>query len=409
MIKRELYMQKIRPFINTNVVKIFTGIRRCGKSVMMSLVQEELLNKGVEQKQILSLNFESDNDDRVKSFDNVIDAVKKIAKQNKRKKLYLFFDEIQELDGWEKLINSFLVDYNSDIYITGSNSKLLSGELATYLAGRYVKIEMYPFSFAEVVQLLKEKNTTLTINEIFNEYLVRGGFPFLYNYDFLEQDANQYISDVFDSIILKDISARNKIRDIAQLKQLLLFFVANTGNTFSATSIVNYLKNEKRNISTETLYNYIDYAKSACLLNLVQRNDLIGKSILSTQSKIYLTDHGIRQAIYGNNLRDINQTLENIVYMELLRRGYEVTIGKIKNKEVDFCAKKQGKIIYIQVAYLLATDETVEREFSVLEQIPDNFPKYVLSMDEIDRSRNGIIHKNVCDWLLGKRKNNYAD
>jgi predicted AAA+ superfamily ATPase len=400
MIERERYMRKIRPFINTPVVKVFTGIRRCGKSVMMELVQAELQRQGVSGERILSLNFESRADPRVQSPDSVLGAVRDRAVLAGNTRIYLFFDEIQELSGWETLVNSLLVDMNADIYITGSNARLLSGELATYLAGRYIEIPMYPFSFSEVLTLLKRKNPSLTQSEAFRLYVVRGGFPFLYNYPFSDSDANQYISDIFDSTILKDIAQRNRVRDIAQLRQLVLYFVANVGMTFSAGSLVKYLKNQRRPISTETIYNYIEYCRSACLLHLVQRQDLAGKALLATQEKIYLADHGIREALYGNNQRDINQVLENIVYMELLSRGYEVTVGKTKNAEVDFCARKGADIIYVQVCYLLASEETMEREFGALESIPDNYPKYVLSLDEINRSRNGILHQHIQDFLL---------
>lgn len=392
-------MRKIRPFMDTPVIKVISGIRRCGKSVMMELIQEELLKKGILKTQILALNFESKADIRVNNLASVIDAVHRTSKLI-GKKIYLFFDEIQELDGWETLINSFLIDIDADIYITGSNAHLLSGELATYLSGRYVEIKMFPFSYQEVITLLSEQHSHLNQSEIFLLYLQRGGFPFLYNYLFSDTDANKYISDLFDSIILKDISQRHNVRDIAQLRQIISFFIANIGNTFSAGAILKYLKNQHRSMSTETLYNYIDYCRSACLLQLVQRNDIMGKALLATQQKMYLTDHGIRQAVYGNNQRDIQQLLENIVFMELLRRDYDVTIGKVNTKEVDFCAKKGTDVVYIQVAYLLATEETVEREFAALESIPDNYPKYVLSMDEIDRSRNGVIHKNIRKFLL---------
>jgi uncharacterized protein len=349
---------------------------------------------------MLALNFESRADKRVQSLDAVLAAVNTTSAQANGARIHLFLDEVQELAGWETLVNSLLVDIDVDIYLTGSNARLLSGELATYLAGRYVQIQMYPFSFAEVLALLDQQKSELGQAEAFQLYLQRGGFPFLYNYQFSEVDANQYLSDVFDSTILKDIAQRNRVRDLAQLRQLVMFFIANVGNTFSAGSLVKYLKNQHRSISTETLYNYIEYCRSACLLHLVQRQDLVGKALLATQEKIYLADHGIRQALYGNNQRDINQVLENIVYMELLRRGYEVTVGKARNAEVDFCARKSGQTIYVQVCYLLATDETMEREFGVLLSIADNYPKYVLSLDELDRSYQGIVHKNIRDFLL---------
>lgn len=401
MIPRELYMEKIRPFMNTPVVKVFTGIRRCGKSVLMELVQAELRLQGVKDENILSLNFESAADTRIRSAEAVLEAVNDQKEGASGGRLYLFFDEIQELIGWETLVNSLLIDGDVDIYITGSNARMLSGELATYLAGRYVEIKVYPFSFAEVLRLLTRDGTTVRTEDAFKLYIQRGGFPFLYNYPFTDTDASQYIRDIFDSTILKDIAQRNAVRDIAQLRQLVLYFIANVGTTFSATSLVKYLKNQRRGVSTETIYNYIEYCRAACLLHLVTRQDLVGKALLTTQEKIYLADHGIREAIYGNNQRDIHQVLENIVYMELLRRGYDVTVGKSRNSEVDFCASRGSSTIYLQVTYLLASEDTVEREFSVLESIPDNFPKYVLSMDEIDRSRNGIIHKNIRDFLLG--------
>jgi predicted AAA+ superfamily ATPase len=394
-------MKKIRPFMNTPVVKVFTGIRRCGKSVLLELVRAELQQQGIGQDSILALNFESAADSRVRDTQAVLEAVKNQQKVSGSLRLYLFFDEIQELNGWETLINALLIDIDADIYITGSNARMLSGELATYLAGRYVEIRIYPFSFAEVLSLLTETDATVKKEEAFKLYLIRGGFPFLYNYSFTDADANQYIRDIFDSTILKDIAQRNVVRDIAQLSRLVLYFIANVGNTFSAGSLVKYLKNQQRSVSAETIYNYIEYCRAACLLHLVQRQDLAGKALLGTQEKIYLADHGIREALYGSNQRDINQVLENIVYMELLRRGYDITVGKVKNGEVDFCASRGAVILYVQVCYLLASDDTVEREFSALENIPDNYPKYVLSLDEIDRSRNGIIHQNIRDFLLG--------
>jgi predicted AAA+ superfamily ATPase len=400
IVPRELYMSKVRPFMNTPVVKVFTGIRRCGKSVMLELIKAELRLQGTSDHNLLTLNFESATDPRVRNLDSALTAIQAQANLGDHKRLYLFLDEIQELTGWETLINSLLIDLDVDIYITGSNAHMLSGELATYLAGRYIELRIYPFSFAEVLSLLSLNKQPVNIEDVFKQYLVRGGFPFLYNYSFSDTDANQYISDIFDSTIIKDIAQRNRVRDIDQLRRLVLFFIANVSNTFSASALVKYLKNQHRSISTETIYNYIEYCRSACLLHMVKRQDLIGKALLATQEKIYLADHGIREALYGNNQKDINQTLENIVYMELIRRGYEVTVGKSKNAEVDFCATKAGTMIYVQVCYLLASDETIEREFAVLETIPDNFPKYVLSMDEINRGRNGIIHQNIRDFLL---------
>lgn len=398
MIKRNLYMQRIRPFMGKNIVKVLTGIRRCGKSVMLQLIQDEILENGVPKEQIFSINFETRSVDYVRNADATYQVIKEFSQEHPGK-IYLFLDEIQELEGWETMINSCMIDFDADIYITGSNAKMLSGELATYLGGRYVEFKIYPFSFSEVMEIWKDKSP----QEVFQTYLVRGGMPFLYQFPIDEAGSKQYLDDIYSSIILKDIAQRNHIRDMEQLKRILLYFAANIGNTFSAANIVKYLKNEKRSMSSETLYNYIDYCRTACLLHLVSREDVIGKKVLQFQEKIYFTDHGIREAIYGNNLRDINQTLENVVYMELLRRGYDISVGKAADAEIDFVAQKGAEKIYIQVTYLLASEETVEREFQVLEKIPDNYPKYVVSMDEIDRSRNGIKHMNIRQFLLTEK------
>lgn len=398
---RSVYFEKIKPFIDTPVVKVITGIRRCGKSVMLSQIKDFLVQQGIQENQILSLNFESFTDERVKSFESVTESVKKCAENSGNKKLYLFFDEIQELKGWEKLINSYLVDFNSDIYITGSNAKLLSGELATYLAGRYVEIQMFPFSFSESFEALKISNPGISQDDAFFFYTKAGGYPFLYNFNLSEIQQKQYLDDIFNSIILKDISNRNKIRDISLLKSLITFFVSNVGNTFSSSSLVKYLKNERRSVSTETVYNYLEYCREACLFHLVQRENIAGKALLQTQEKIYIADHGIRQALFLSNQKDINQVLENIVYIELLRRGYTVTVGKSGNQEIDFCARKDSRMEYYQVSYLLASEETVSREFSAFNSLKDNYPKFVLSMDKLDFSQDGIIHKNIIDWLLG--------
>jgi len=399
MVRRELYLDKIRPFIGADVVKVLTGIRRCGKTVMLGLLREELLRRGIPSSRMFSINFESGADPEARSQESVYARIKTMA-ANAKGKLYLFLDEVQEMEGWERLVNACMIDFDIDIYITGSNAKMFSGELATYLGGRYVEIKLYPFSFKEVMECYAQTANPPDEAEAFARYLVLGGMPFLYSHVLDETSAKQYLSDIFNSIILKDIAQRNKVRDIERLERLILFFIANVGNTLSAASIVRYLKNEKRSLSTETIYNYISYCKEACLLHLVPREDLIGKKALSFQEKVYLSDHGFREAVYGNNQRDISQILENIVYMELLRHGYDVHVGKVGSAEVDFAAEKSGEKLYIQVAYLLADERIVEREFSPLEAIPDNYPKYVVSMDELDRGRNGIRHMNIRRFLL---------
>ena len=395
MIKREGYLSKIRPFIGRDVIKVLTGIRRCGKSVMLELIKDELKDGGIPEDRFLSVNFESKKAGHATSLEETYSQVKSMA-ESQKETIYLFFDEVQELAGWEKMVNACMVDFNADIYITGSNANLLSSELATYLGGRYVEFHIFPFSFKEVLDSMPGAD----INQAFQQYLTRGGMPFLYQVPIDERSAMQYLNDVHDSIILKDIATRNKIRDIELLKRVILYLMANVGNTFSSANISKYLKNEQRRVSSETIYNYIDYCREACFLHLVSREDLMGKKILQFQEKIFIADHGMREAIYGNNLRDINQTLENIIYMELLRRGYDVRVGKVNNREVDFAAYRGKEKVYVQVTYLLATEETVEREFSLLEMIPDNYPKYVVSMDEVDRGRSGIKNVHVRDFLL---------
>ena len=404
MIKREMYMSRIRPFINTDLVKVMTGIRRCGKSVMLELIKEELLQSGVNKSQFISINFEDMSYAHLQTAkalnDDIIERANKIEG-----KVYLFFDEIQEVKDWEKCINSLRVSLDCDIYITGSNAKLLSGELATYLGGRYVEFVIYPFSFAEFVELYREIYPDEPINMIFQKYVVFGGMPYLSNIRFEKTASIQYLNDLFNSVQLKDIVKRNNIRDVDLLERISAYVMANAGNTFSATSISKFFKSEKRNVAPDTILNYIKYCCDAYLFYQVKREDLQGKQILASNEKYYIADHGIREAVFGGNMKDINLILENIVYMELLRRGYEVRVGRSGNKEIDFVCYKRDEKIYIQVTYLLASEETIQREFGVYDDIQDNFPKYVVSLDEFDMSRDGIKHRNIRDFLLEEEWN----
>lgn len=399
MISREIYMKRIRPFINTELIKVFTGIRRSGKSVMLELVKNELKKSGVSDKNFLCINFEQ--------FSNseLLDAKilhKRIVEFQKSAdgKIYLFFDEIQEVDGWEKCINSCRVDFDCDIYITGSNAKLLSGELATYLAGRYVEFVIYPFSFAEFLEMNRQKNSQIDKSACFTAFLKTGGMPFLANFLGDDSAKNQYLMDIYNSVVLKDVVKRNNIREVDTLERIIAYAFSNIGHIFSATSLSKYFKSEKRNISHDTILNYLKFCADAFLIYKISRYDLEGKKVLTVNEKYYCADHGLREAVFGKNTQNIDQILENIVCLELLRRNFKVFVGKKDESEIDFIAERNGVKIYVQVAYLLASEETVRREFSVYDSIKDNFPKYVVSMDEFDFSRNGIIHRNIRDFLL---------
>ena len=401
MTKRELYIEKIQPFIDNDIITVLTGIRRSGKSVMLKLIMEELKQNGIDEKQFININFENLINRELTTADKLHKYILKKASEIK-KKCYIFLDEIQEVKDWEKCINSLRVneEYNFDIYITGSNAKLLSGELSTYLAGRYVEFVIYPFSFKEFLDTLKSIQQNISIREAFQKYIKFGGMPFLYNLVFEEEPSLQYLNDIYSSIILKDITQRNKIRDTDLLERVINYLIMNVGNNFSATSISKFFKSENRKVSVETILNYIKAAEEAFLIYKVSRDDLIGKKILNVNEKYYIADHGIREAIFESNQRDINQIFENIIYLELLRKGYNIRVGKVDNLEIDFVCTKGNEKLYIQVAYLLASHETIEREFSSLEKINDNYPKYVISMDEFDMSRNGIRHINIIDFLM---------
>ena len=401
MTKRELYIEKIKPFIDKDIIKVLTGIRRSGKSVMLKLIMEELKQNKIDEKQFININFENLINIELTTADKLHEYILKKASEIK-KKCYIFLDEIQEVKDWEKCINSLRVneEYDFDIYITGSNAKLLSGELSTYLAGRYIEFVIYPFSFKEFLETLKSIQQDVSTREAFQKYVKFGGMPFLYNLAFEEEASLQYLKDIYSLIILKDITQRNKIRDTDLLERVISYLIMNVGNNFSATSISKFFKSENRKVSVETILNYIKAAEESFLIYKVSRDDLVGKKILNVNEKYYIADHGMREAILGSNQRDINQIFENIIYLELLRKGYNVRVGKVDNLEVDFVCTKGNEKIYVQVTYLLASPETIEREFTSLEKIDDNYPKYVISMDEFDMSRNGIIHINIIDFLM---------
>lgn len=402
MIKRELYMKRIRPFIGLDLIKVIIGIHRCGKSVMLELIKQELVESGVNSTQFISINFEDLSYSHLQTAKSLHDEITNRAKDIDGK-VYLFFDEIQEVKDWEKCINSFRVSLDCDIYITGSNAKLLSGELATYLSGRYVEFVIYPFSFKEFMELFRTIYPNNSVQQCFQKYLITGGMPYLANIQYADEPSKQYLHDLFNSVQLKDIVKRNKIRDVDLLERIIAYVIANVGTTFSASSLAKFLKREQRTVAPETILNYIKYCCDAYLFYQVKRVDLQGKQILSTNEKYYIADHGIREAVFGGNMRDINLILENIVYLELLRRGYKVTVGKTGEKGIDFVCDKHGEKLYVQVTYLLASEDTIKREFGAYDTIRDNFPKYVVSFDEFDMSRNGIKHRNIRDFLLAEK------
>jgi hypothetical protein len=406
MIKREAYMSRIRPFFGNELVKVLTGIRRSGKSVMLELIQDELIEQGVLESQLVKYNFEDMKNAKLRTAEALHEEVtRQIA--GIKSKAYLFLDEIQEVDNWERCVNSFRVEFDCDIYITGSNAKLLSGELATYLAGRYVEFIIYPFSFSEFFELYSSVFPSVTMQDAFSRYLVLGGMPYLGNLRYEDTPSQIYLKDLFNSVVLKDIVKRNGVRDVDLLERIIAYVFGGVGTTFSAASVSKYFKSEQRIAAPETVMNYIGYCVDAFMFYQVRRQDIQGKKLLAVNEKYYVADHGIREAVFGGNMKDINLMLENVVYMEALRKGYKITVGKIGAKEIDFICEKKTEKIYIQVSYLLASEETIKREFGVYDSIRDHFPKFVVSLDEFDMSRNGIKHRNIRDFLLASDWKNF--
>lgn len=401
MIKREKYLKRIRPFYEQDLIKVITGIRRCGKSVILNQIMDELRQSGVKDEQIIYINFEFtyyiDIND-AKKFNDFIE--KKLINKNK---YYVFFDEIQNVDRWEKVVNSLKAKYNENIsiFITGSNSDLLSGELATHIAGRYVSFKIYPFTFDEVCELkdIKDKDK-YELERTFDDYIIWGGMPqrFLMND---ELQIKTYLSDVYNSIVVKDIIERFKIKDLDLFNKILTFIMTTPSQTFSADRLTKYLLNENIDVSKMTVYNYLEYMCRALLINKADRFDVRGKRILNGKYKYYLTDLGFTNILNDGKKKQISTYLENIVYNELVARGYNVNIGTLENGEIDFIATRFEEKEYYQVTFHLS-DDIIEREFGVYKNIQDNYPKYVISCDTFDFSQNGIIHKNIIDFLLNR-------
>ena len=401
MIQRENYMKQIRDFIDRPVIKVLTGMRRSGKSVLLEMIKNELLSRGVAPENIVSINLESLRYEHLKEYHTLYNEIGKRVSQVQGR-LYLLLDEIQETKEWERVVNSFRVDFDCDIYLTGSNAKLFSGELATLLSGRYVEIKVYPLGFREYLSFA-EKNpeeTGHSPRENFASYLRFGGLPGIHQMKWEADRLLIYLQDIYNSILLKDIVARYRVRDTALLEKIVVYLMDNIGNTFSAKTVSDFLKNQGRKLSTETVYNYLAALESACLVHRVSRYDIKGKKLLETQEKYYLSDLGLRHAVMGYREQDIAGMLENVVFLELLRRNYTVYIGKQQETEVDFVAERDGERLYIQVCYLL-TEENMKREFTPLAKIQDNFGKIVLSMNErTGLGYEGIKHKNIVEFLL---------
>lgn len=402
MIKREKYMSIIRGFIDKPIIKVLTGVRRCGKSMLLELIKNELLERGVPDQNIVYLNFESLKNAYIQTYMDLYRVIEARV-ESVAGKVYILLDELQDIAEWEKAANSFLVDFDCDVYVTGSNAKLLASEFATHIAGRYIEIKVYPLTFKEYLEFAHANSDedTLSMEQQFQNYLRYGGMPGIHMMCWDSALIDQYLVDIYNSVMLKDVIQRNELRRPAQLDKVMLFIMDNIGNTFSAKTIIDFVKSQGRSISNESMYGFLRALQDAFIIHKVPRFDIKGKRLLETQEKYYIADLGIRHAVMGYRDNDIAGFLENVVYMELLSRGYTVSIGKQGVTEVDFVAERKDERLYIQVSYLLASEEVTKREFTPLESIRDNYPKLVLTMDTMPTfNREGIIRKSVIDFLL---------
>ena len=403
MVRRSVYLEKISPLIGTDVIKVITGMRRSGKSVLLEQIQAMVLERHPKAK-IVSINLEDDENAQYRAKGVLYEKLNSILKQAGKRMVYLFLDEIHDVDGWETALNSLRLRPNADLYITGSNSKLLSGELATYLTGRYVEIKMTPFSFSEFVEAAQPVWPGEDRTQLFNRYLMRGGVPFLAKISYDDETSRTYLQDLFGAILLKDVVRRKEIRYVDLLERIVRFVLSEVGHTFSARRIVAFLKSERRETSVETVLNYLAACEEAFLIARVPREDLIGKRILALDEKFYVTDTGLRnEVVRGSLRRDVDQLLENVVYFEFLRRGYQVTIGRVREKEVDFCCRRSDGSVYVQVAYTIGSEETRQREFGALEALRTTDRKLLLTMDRLDMSDGDIQHQYIPDFLHGDK------
>ncbi len=401
MIERPLYLDKIMPFVDTPFVKILTGVRRCGKSTILKMIIKKLREeKHVDDEQILNYRFDSMEYGDMTTKELYLELKSKILQS---KKTYLFLDEIQEIEGWEKVVNTLASDFDVDIYITGSNSRMMSSEISTYLTGRYITFYIYTLSFEEYLMFKKSYTTLKDLKQEFSQYVQLGGFPATHLQDYSQDEVYTIVKDIYNSTIFSDIVRRNQVKKIDQLERVVKYTFNNIGNTFSAKSISNYFKSEQRKIDNETVHSYLEKLQKAYILHKCSRYDLQGKNILKTQEKFYPADVSLRYSELGYTVDSVASSLENIVYLELKRRGYNVYIGKTKDKEIDFVATKQNEKIYVQVTQEIKSEKTQRREYEQLLEIRDNYPKYVvIANDFAGGNYEGIKTMNIVDFLLSK-------
>ena len=388
---REKYISKIKPFINKPVLKILTGMRRVGKSSLLHIIKDKIL-KDVADENKIYINFESINSLDISNANSLLEYLKALLEEVKGK-VYFFLDEIQIVDGWEEVISDLKHNRDYDIFLTSSNKKLISS-----LSEKYVEFEIQPFTFSEFKKAFE--NMELSKENLFYKFIQLGGLPFLKYFDLDETPSFEYLNDIYNTVLVKDVLQYNNIRDVDLFNHIFSYVLTNIGQSFSASSIKTYLKNKNKNISVDTILSYLEYCNIAFLIKKVPRYDILSKKTLKVDEKYYLTDHGFRQATGFPITQDIKRILENIVYIELLSRGYEVKVGKVKDKEINFIAKKEKSLSYYQISYKIRDEKTRERIFETYNSITDNFPKYVLSMDHSNFSQDGVIHKNIIDFLL---------
>lgn len=401
MINRPLYMDKIMTYVDTPFVKVLTGIRRSGKSTIMKMIMDKLENeRHIPKENIISMRFDSMEYEDM-TAKQMFETIK--AGLSVQGRTYLFLDEVQEISGWEKVVNSFLGEYDVDIYVTGSNSRMMSSEIATYLTGRYVSFQVYPLSFEEYLAFRREVTELKNPHQELADYVRLGGFPATHLRAYSQDEVYTIVRDIYNSTIFSDIVRRNQIRKVDQLERVVKYTFSNVGNTFSAKSISDYLKAEKRSIDNETVYSYLEKLEKAYILYRCSRYDLQGKEILKTQEKFYLADTSLRYSVLGYGTDSVASSLENVVYLELCRRGYKVYIGKTTDGEVYFVASRQGEKLYVQVTQEIHSEKTEKREYERLLEIKDNYPKYVLRTDEFASGNyEGIKTMHIADFLLSK-------